>query len=159
MRRGLTNHGEEVTGGDAFRRVRLQLGVSVMVKAPGTPLVLIVGFDVASGAVKWKEPIAAADPMAITEPGTSNYPGALLGSRFVVAYGVGSEKRRVTAFDTDRGQRLWDTELKDIFAVDHIDRVVVSESFAFVQRTSSLDVVDMKTGKLLGAIGMDTYDH
>ncbi len=133
-------------------------GVSVMVKDPGTPIPLVVGFDVSSGAVTWKEPIAASDPMAVTKPGTSDYPGAFHGGYFVVVYGVGQEKRRVTAFDAERGQRLWDTELKDIFAVDHIDRAVLSDAFAFIERTSSLDVVDVRTGKLLGAIGMDTYE-
>ena len=82
---------------------------------------------------------------------------ALGGGRYLAIYGVGSAGWHLTALDAKDGTRLWDVTLRPLFAVDDIDSLVVTRQFAYVNRTSSLEIYDAATGKLLGTVGNDTY--
>jgi hypothetical protein len=82
----------------------------------------------------------------------------LAAGRYVAVYGVGQDGWRVAAFDAAAGTRLWDTLLQPIFAVDSIEGIVAMKERVLVTRTSSLDVLDAKTGKLVGTVGTETYD-
>ncbi|MGC4063968.1 MAG: zinc ribbon domain-containing protein [Polyangiaceae bacterium] len=125
-------------------------------KSPGTPIPWVVGFEPGSKRVRFRQLLPNVDPNTVDA--SSELAGALASHRFVSVYPVGSESHRLTAFDARNGARLWDVELRGIFAVNRIEDIVLSESFVYAVRTSSLDVLDARTGRLIGAIGQDTYD-
>lgn len=147
---------------DGFRLMRTwrdgQSGVAVLKKDPGTPHPIVAGFAPGSGQVIWQAPLSLADPVSVKDPGMNDYPGDISATRFVVAYAVGSEERRLACFDTRNGARLWDVALKELFAVDRIDRVVASARYGFIERTSSLDIYDLTNGELIDTVGDDTYE-
>jgi len=125
-------------------------------KSPGTPVPQVVGFEPKSRRVLWRQILPSVDPNTVDA--SSALAGDLAGHRYIGVYPVGSEMHRLTAFDARSGARLWDVKLRNIFAVDRIDDMVVTEQFVYVVRTSSLDVLEAKSGKLVGAVGDDTYD-
>jgi outer membrane protein assembly factor BamB len=125
-------------------------------KSPGTPVPWVVGFEPTSKRILFRQLLPTVDPNTVDA--NSELPGALAAHRYVSVYPVGTEGHRATALDARNGARLWDVELRGIFAVDRIEDLVLSDSFAYVVRTSSLDVLDARTGRLIGAIGKDTYD-
>ncbi len=126
-------------------------------KAPGTPVPQVVGFEPRSKRVLWRQVLPSVDPNTVD--GSSELAGDLAGHRYISVYPVGSEVHRIAALDARNGARLWDVKLRSIFAVDHVDDMVVTEQFVYAVRTSSLDVLEAKTGKLIGAVGDDTYDN
>ena len=125
-------------------------------KSPGTPVPQVVGFEPKSRRVLWRQILPSVDPNTVDA--SSALAGDLAGHRYVGVYPVGSETHRLTAFDSRSGARLWDVKLRNIFAVDRIDDIVVTDQFVYVVRTNSLDVLEAKSGKLIGAVGDDTYD-
>ena len=125
-------------------------------KFPGTPVPQVVGYAPKSKHVLWRQVLPNVDPNTVD--GSSPLAGDLAGHRYVGVYPVGSETHRLTAFDARSGARLWDVKLRGIFAVDRIEDIVVTEKFVYAVRTSSLDVLEAKTGRLIGAVGDDTYD-
>jgi outer membrane protein assembly factor BamB len=126
-------------------------------KAPGTPIPQVMGFEPKTKRALWRQTLPNVDPNTVD--GGSALAGALGGHRYVGVYPVGTEMHRLTAFDARNGARLWDVKLRGIFAVDRIDDVVVTDQYVYAVRTSSLDVLDARTGRLVGAIGNDTYDN
>jgi outer membrane protein assembly factor BamB len=145
---------------DGFAALRVfidgDVGIAAGKKSPGTPVPWVVGFETKTNRVLWRQLLPNVDPNTVG--GSSALAGALAHQRYVSVYPVGSENHRLTAFDASNGARLWDVELRAIFAVDRIEDIVLSEAFVYAVRTSSLDVLDAKTGRLIGAIGRDTYD-
>jgi outer membrane protein assembly factor BamB len=125
-------------------------------KRPGTPLPEAVGFDPSTKQVLWHQPVAQVDRAQVRD--VRETLDDLEGDRYVSVYGVGQDGWRVAAFDAKAGTRLWDVLLRPIFAVDSIDEVVATPTRVLVTRTSSLDVLDGKTGKLVGTVGTETYD-
>jgi outer membrane protein assembly factor BamB len=132
------------------------LAVASGVRTPGTALPMAVGFNPQTGAVLWQRQIATVDITSVRE-GTNEYSG-LANERFVSVYGVGQDNWRVAALDANTGTALWDVELRDIFAVDSIDNLIVSPGFVYIVRTSSLEVLNVQTGILIGTIGDETYE-
>ena len=116
----------------------------------------MIGFDPESKRTTWRQLLPSVDPNTVN--GSSDIAGALAAKRYVGFYPVGSEGRRLTAFDAANGARLWDVALRGILAVDSVDDVVLTEHFVYVVRTSSLDVLSAESGKLIGAIGNEIYD-
>lgn len=134
-----------------------ELAVSNGYKAPGTAIPHAVGFDPKTGAQRWREVIPAVALAGVQE--RSNTHAALSAGRFVTVYRVGSEDTHVAAFDAASGARLWDRQLRPIFAVDAIDEVVATARHVFVVRTSSMDILDAATGEPRGTVGDETYDR
>lgn len=147
----------KVDGFDAERVHRDgDIAVAAGTKSPGTAYPRAVGFDQATKKVLWDQEIAAVDRATVRE--NSNKAEGLADGRFISIYGSGQDFWHLTALDAATGARLWDTQLRPVFAVDRVDEVVVSGSYVFVTRTSSLEVFAAKTGKLLGTVGAETYD-
>jgi outer membrane protein assembly factor BamB len=124
-------------------------------KDPGTAMPRAIAWD-ASGRKLWDVVLPSVDPATVRE--RSNEADALVGGRYVAVYGTGSDRWHATALDAKTGARLWDVELKNIFAVDSIDGLVATKDHVFIERTSSLDVLEADTGALIGAIGTETYE-
>ncbi|MFO0574183.1 MAG: PQQ-binding-like beta-propeller repeat protein [Polyangia bacterium] len=130
------------------------LAVASAVKSPGTPLPFAVGFDVKTRAVRWQTAIPAADALTVRECS----PAALGGKRFFATCGVGSSAGwRLVALDADSGTRLWENELRPLFAVDSIKHLVATAQGVYVTRTSSLEILDPATGTLRGVLGNESY--
>lgn len=145
---------------DGFAAVRARTDGGVMVvaghKAPGTALPRAIGYDAASKRQLWDVQLPSVDPATVRE--RSNEDDALVGGHYYSVYGTGSDRWRVTALDAKTGARLWDIELKDIFAVDSINGLVATTDHVFVVRTSSMDILKTDTGALVGTIGTETYE-
>jgi ribosomal protein S27AE len=125
-----------------------RLAVSNGHKDPGTAIPQAVGFDPKTGAQRWREVIPSVAPASVQE--RSNEHAALAGGRFFTIYKVGSEDTHVAAFDAESGARLWDHQLRPIFAVDKISGVVATKEHVFVVRTSSLDILEAASGGAAG---------
>jgi outer membrane protein assembly factor BamB/DNA-directed RNA polymerase subunit RPC12/RpoP len=127
-------------------------------KSPGTAIPIAVGFDPATKKVRWNKSILQVNQSSYR---TSFYKwqAGLAGGRFITFYGVGSDDEwRAVAFDAASGDLLWETKLKPIFAVDKVDGITVTPKHVYLVRTSSLDVLEAKTGRLIGSVGDETYD-
>jgi DNA-directed RNA polymerase subunit RPC12/RpoP/outer membrane protein assembly factor BamB len=122
---------------------------------PGTKVPTAVGFDPASKRVIWQQ---ATPSVAKSTVRDADKFGAIAGDKFVTTYGAGQEDWYITALDIGTGERVWETKLRPIFAVDWIVGMVASDTHAFVVRTSSLEIFDARTGELTGTIGKETYD-
>ena len=125
-------------------------------KSPGTEIPMAVGFDPKTSAVRWTVVLAQADP-SLVRP-RSNEHDALAPGMYVTMYGVGDKAWHITALEPRSGARIWDTELRKIFAVDSIDGIVAGGGWVYVTRTSSLAILNGTTGKITGAIGDETYE-
>lgn len=146
-----------IPGFTAKRVLRVgSTAVAAGVKSPGTAVPQAVGFDPASGAVAWRVTVPSVDPNSVQ--GDAFEADDLNVGRYVAAYGVGTKGYRVAAFDAKTGNRVWDVELRRLFAVDRVDELVVSKRYVYVVRTSSLDVLELATGKRISTIGDDTYE-
>ncbi len=143
-----------------FRADRVNTGDGVAVasgvKSPGTPLPMIVGFDPASREVRWKQPLATIDQNKVRD-GSAEL-SAVHGDRYVATYGEGSDLWHLTALDARTGDRQWDVVLRNVFAVDWIRGLIVTEGHVYLTRTSSLEILDASNGRLLGTIGRETYE-
>ena len=130
------------------------LAVASAVKSPGTPLPFAVGFDPSSLEVHWRTAIPAADALTVRECS----PATLGGKRFFATCGVGSSGGwRLVALDADTGTRIWEDELRPLFAVDSIKHLVATDQGVYVTRTASLEIFDPATGKLRGVLGNESY--
>lgn len=130
------------------------VAVAAAIKSPGTPLPYAIGFDPKSRAVRWQSVLPASDPATVRECSST----ALAGKRFFAACGVGSSAGwRLTALDAESGTRVWDQDLRPLFAVDWIKGLVATSHGVYVTRTSSLEIYDPATGKLRGTLGNETY--
>ena len=130
-----------------------ELGVAAAVKSPGTPTPYALGFTPKTREIRWQQLLPTVDPLSVS----ATEHDALVAGRYLAIYGVGSAGWHLTALDAHDGARLWDTELRPLFAVDSIEALVVTAQFAYVNRTSSLDIYDAATGKLRGTVGSETY--
>lgn len=130
--------------------------IAAGVKAPGTAIPQAVRYDPGTGAIEWRTALPTVDPGTVR--GDEFEADDLNVGRYVGVYGVGSKGWRVTAVDAKTGTRSWDVELRRIFAVDRVDEVVVSRRYVYVVRTSSVDVLDLATGKRVSTIGDETYE-
>lgn len=130
-------------------------GVAAAVKSPGTPVPYAIGFEPQTRAVRWQQLLPTVDPLSVR----SSEHAALAGGRYLALYGVGSAGWHLTALDAKDGARLWDVTLRPLFAVDDIESLVVTAQFAYVNRTSSLEIYDAATGRLVGTMGNDTYQE
>lgn len=137
-------------------RVDGDVGVVGGTKSPGTEIPMAAGFDPKSGAVRWTVTLPTVDP-SLVRP-RSNEHDALAPGLYVTTWGSGSKGWHISALEPRSGARIWDTELPRIFAVDSIDAIVASGGWVYVVRTSSLAILNGTTGKLVGAIGDETYE-
>jgi len=128
-------------------------GVAAAVKSPGTPVPYAIGFEPQTRQVRWQQLLPTVDPLSVRK----SEHDALAGGRYLALYGVGSAGWHLTALDAKDGARLWDVTLRPLFAVDSIESLVVTARFAYVNRTSSLEIYDAATGRLVGTVGKDTY--
>jgi hypothetical protein len=138
-----------------FVFVRDGKGVALGHTAPGTEVPTAVAFDPISKKVLWQQATPSVAKATLRD--TDKF-GAIAGDVFVTTYGAGQEDWYITALDLATGERVWETKLRPIFAVDQINALVASDSHAFLVRTSSLEIFDVRTGKLTGTLGMETYD-
>lgn len=146
-----------VEGFSAARVLRVgSTAVAAGVKTPGTAVPQAVGFDPVTKAVAWRASLPAADPNSVR--GNDFEADDLNMGRYVAAYGVGTKGWHVAALDAKTGDRVWDVALRRLFAVDKVDDLVVSKSYVYVVRTSSLDVLDLANGKRVATIGDETYE-
>lgn len=130
-------------------------GVAAAVKSPGTPVPYAIGFVPSTREVRWQQLLPTVDPLSVR----SSEHDALAGGRYLAVYGVGSAGWHLTALDAKDGTRLWDVTLRPLFAVDDIESLVVTARFAYVNRTSSLEIYDAATGRLVGTVGNETYQE
>jgi hypothetical protein len=134
-----------------------ELAVVLGEKYPGTKVPVVAGVEPKRrGKVLWQKPLAAVDQTSV-RTSFNRWFGGIGGKRFIAPYGVGSKAWRVVALDAQTGDQLWDVTLRELFAVDHIKAFVVTEGLVYIGRTSSLEVLDAKDGKLLGAVGTESY--
>ena len=132
------------------------VGVAAGGKSPGTEVPMAVGFDPKTGAARWTVTLPTVDA-SLVRP-RSNEHDALAPGIYVTSWGTGDKGWHISALEPRSGARLWNTELPKIFAVDSIDGVVASGGWVYVTRTSSLAILNGTTGKLVGAIGDETYE-
>jgi hypothetical protein len=133
-----------------------ELGVAGGYKSPGTRYPTVVGFDPKTLEVRWNLRLGANAAGAVQQG--SNERDALAGGVYFTNYQVGSKGWHIAAFDGKTGAPLWDTALRNIFAVDSISAIVAGAHSLYVVRTSSLDVLDSRTGRVRGSIGEETYE-
>jgi outer membrane protein assembly factor BamB len=133
-----------------------ELGVAGGYKSPGTRYPTAVGFDPKTLEVRWNIRLGANAAGAVQQG--SNEHDVLAGGVYFTNYQVGSKGWHIAAFDAKTGAPLWDTALRNIFAVDSISAIIAGQHSLYVVRTSSLDVLDSKTGKVRGTIGEETYE-
>jgi outer membrane protein assembly factor BamB len=122
---------------------------------PGTKVPTAVAFDPVSKKVLWQTATPSVSKSTVRD---ADKFGAIAGNVFVTTYGAGQEDWYITALDLGTGARVWETKFRPLFAVDWIKGLVASDTHAFVVRTSSLEIYDVKTGKLTGTIGKENYD-
>lgn len=130
-----------------------EYGVAAAVKSPGTPTPYALGFVPKTREVSWQQLVPTVDPLSVH----ASEHDALVAGRYLAIYGVGSAGWHLTALAGKDGARLWDTSLRPLFAVDQIEALAVTAQFAYVNRTSSLEIYDAATGKLVGTVGNETY--
>lgn len=131
------------------------VGVALAVKSPGTPVPHVVGFDPEDRSVRWNDVVASVDAATIRQ---TDAVGALAGGRVFTVYGAGQDDWYLAASDAKTGARVWEQKLRPLFAVDSINGLSATPGFVFLGRTSSLEVFDAASGKLLGTVGKETYD-
>jgi len=160
--RRLAQEGVGVDRAPGVRRMMVQRvhvdaerGVALAVEYPGTPIPHAVGFDLDNGEILWTRILPVVDVATVR---TGDAPSGLAGGRLVAAYGAGRDAWHLTALDARAGTRLWDVELRPLFAVDKLEGLVVGDSHALLARTSSLEVYDAATGTLLGTVGTESYE-
>jgi hypothetical protein len=124
-------------------------------KHPGTPTPKLAAVE--GGKVRWEAWVPSVDPATVREE--HDVPVALHGDRLYTVYGVGQEGWRATAFDVQSGARVWESELRGIFAVDWIREAVATDTRVVIVRMSSVDVLDARDGKLVATLGKDPYDR
>lgn len=131
------------------------IGVAAAVKAPGTPTPYAIGFTPGTREVRWQELLPTVDPLSVR----ASERDALSSGRYFAIYGVGSGGAgwHLTALDGKTGSRLFDVELRPVFAVDSIEALVATPGFVYVNRTSSLEIFEAATGKLITTVGNETY--
>ncbi len=158
MRTKKTGKDAPKVAGFAARRTLVDgdIGVAGGGKSPGTEIPMAVGYDPKSGAQRWVTVLPTTDPSLVRAH--SNTHDALATGIYVTNWGTGSKGWHISALEPRSGARLWDTELPKIFAVDSIDGIVASGGFVYVTRTSSLAILNGTNGKLVGAVGDETYD-
>lgn len=144
--RGFEMHDAHVEG---------DIGVAAAVKTPGTPTPYAIGFVPGTREVRWQELLPTVDPLSVR----ASERDALVGGRYFAVYGVGSNSAgwHLTALDGKSGSRLFDVELRPVFAVDSIEGLVATAGFVYVNRTSSLEIFEAATGKLITTVGNETY--
>ena len=125
------------------------------VKSPGTRIPLLVGFDPTSHAVRWQGALETGDPDAMHP--TSHVADGLAGGLFVSTYDLPSKPARIAAFDAKTGTRTWDVELPHQ-KTGSVDDLVASATRIYVVRSSNVEVLDTKDGKLLGRVGSAWLD-
>jgi hypothetical protein len=123
------------------------------VKSPGTPIPYALGFSLKTRELSFQQVLPTVDPMTVR--GSEH--AALTAGRYIAVYGVGSAGWHLTALDAKDGARLWDVALRSLFAVDHIEALVATAQFVYVNRTSSLDIYSASSGQLIGTVGNETY--
>jgi hypothetical protein len=128
-------------------------------KAPGTATPMLVGLDPQSRAVHWQILLPAVDLATVRDdPFDKAKNVRTCGGRFVGAYGAGQSAWHVASVDAQAGTRQWDTVLKPIFSVDSLNGMECSANRVYIVRMGSVDVIESATGKLVGAIGHETYE-
>lgn len=132
--------------------------VAVGAKEPGTAVPMAVGFDPHGGAVRWKSILVAVDAATVREPSGENAADALAAGRLVTAYGAGSKQWHLVGLDAASGDKQWDVTLRPLLAVDSLEGIALSKQRVYLARTSSLDVYDAATGKLVGTVGNEAYE-
>jgi outer membrane protein assembly factor BamB len=131
-----------------------ELAVAAALKSPGTPLPYAAGFDPKTRAVRWQTAVVAADAATVRE---CNHM-ILSAKRFFAVCGTGSSAGwRLIALDAESGTRVWEIELRPLFAVDWIKGLVATANGVYVTRTSSVEIYDPATGKLRGVLGNESY--
>ena len=130
------------------------VGVALGIKEPGTAVPVAVGFDPATKAVRWQQAVASGDQADVETNTTISLMDDLVGGRFVTPYSRTSKGWFLTAFDAKTGQRLWDVPLQPMIGVSYPEGFSLSETRVYVMRTSSLEVYDAATGKLVGVVGL-----
>ncbi len=123
------------------------------VKSPGTPIPMVLELEPGARAPKWELPMPVVDVATVRTNMGQVAQVAFHGNRFVGIYGVGQKAWHMTAIDTRTGTRQWDVKLDEIFAVDSIGGLLLSESRVFVVRMQTLELYDAATGKLVDTIG------
>ena len=125
--------------------------------SPGTKVPYAAGFDPSSKSkdIRWQSPTPS---IAKTKVRYDDIYATIVGDKLISNYGSGQEDWMLTAFDLQSGDRIWETRLRPIFAVDSIEGVIPAKTHVLVLRTSSIDVFDANTGQQTGTLGHETYD-
>jgi hypothetical protein len=133
-----------------------ELGVALAHKAKGTKLPRLVGYDPASKAIRFDVEAYSIDSSLVRDGSWEHV--AIADGKVFTHYGSGQEGWQLVALDAKTGQRLWEITLRPVFAVDWVRNLEVGAGLLLVQRTSSMELYDPATGKLLGTLGRETYE-
>ncbi len=121
-----------------------------------TAVPIAIGYDPSTGNERWRVAVGTVDPDDVTP--FSNEQCALARGRFVTHYRDASGLWHLVALDARSGERSWETELSDIFAVDKVAALRLTDRYLYVLRTQTVDVFDAATGELLGTVGDEKYE-
>lgn len=149
---------EQAPGVEGFHAERVlrdgEIAVAVGVRAPGTATPVLAGFEPGAQAVRWQSPLGGADRSAVKEGAPAMVD--LRDGRVIAAYELTAGGWRLAALDAGSGNTLWDVELPRSRRGDGSapEGLVVSASRVYVPHWTWLDVFDVRTGALVGTVGV-----
>jgi len=129
-------------GGDG-----IALGTSDATK----PTSMIVGFDMAGGAIRFK--INLPNDSVTNALGIPSSVAELSGGRLYAQYELKDTKWRLACFDAKTGLRVWDIVVPGSKHGDEARSIALSTSRLYLSHGDWLDIFDVKTGGALGEFG------
>jgi hypothetical protein len=125
--------------------------VAVGIKSPGSRIPELAGFDLGARTARWQLPLPAVDLARASEGAVEL--DDLVGGLYVAPYALSSSQWRMTAIDARTGARAWDIELPSVLAIAQPSSFTLTPTRLYVVRATSLDVLESRSGKLLGTVG------
>lgn len=133
-----------VLGGDA--------AVAFGDRRKGTQVPMAVGFDPATGTVKWKRTLPASDPFAARADDAPGIAAFGEGAAYVVV-DMKTGGPRLFAIDAATGRTRWSVEVPREDSSMSEGKLVYHGHRLFLAHQVALDVLDANTGKLIGTLG------
>lgn len=130
-------------------------------KQPGTEHPVVVGLAPSGRGVAWQTVLGTPHAESTRGPYGKVGMGALRHGRLAVTWKDADAKddaHHLSLLDARNGGLLWDVALPPVFAVDSLAGVWLDRSFAYVFRTSCLEVHRLSDGKITAVIGRETWD-
>lgn len=123
--------------------------VTVGMKTPGTP----TSMAFAAGGKGWTATVAQ-DPAAEAANPFDTLGADIAGGLFVSAYAVTEKGIRLVALDVETGARRWDVAIPRSTGGSPPHGLTATETRVYVPHWTWLDIFELKTGKVLGTVGM-----